>query len=122
MKTTTILFAGAVMLSAATASAQTPASTAMLCRQQLADLTATWTTLMPNVPSKPLVAQVPGRQGHTHTGIDYNYMSSQFRQAAHACDAGHEHEAMRHMDAVRTTMRLPAVAYPAAHHYQAAKL
>jgi len=124
MNTATIAFATAIMLAAAGASAQTaaqaPAQAAApaICKQQLADLEKTWREVLPFSPQKPSPAQVAGRQGHTHPGIEYNYMSTQMRQARQDCDAGREHEAMLRMDVVRAIMKLPEVAHPAAHNYQ----
>jgi hypothetical protein len=119
MKTATIAFAAAVLMAAAGASAQTPAATdrapiaPTACKQQLADFDTTWREVMPFSPGKPSQAQVMGRKGHAHTGIDYNYMSLQMRLAGQDCNAGREHEAMLRMDVVRSIMKLPEVAHPA---------
>ena len=123
MKTATIAFAAAIVMAAAGASAQTPPTAQapggpMACKQQLADLDREWSADLPFAPSKASPAQVVGRNGHAHTGIDYDYMSRQMRLAGHDCDAGREHEAMLRMDAVRAIMKLPEVAHPASHNYQ----
>lgn len=100
--------------------APVPSAPATTCQQQLNDLGQTWSDVLPFSPAKPAQARVLGRQGHAHGGMEYNYMVSQFRQAAAACAAGEEHTAMLRLDTVRAIMKLPAVAHPEAHHYLAA--
>jgi len=120
MKTVTVALAAAFVLAATGASAQPPADNApapATCKQQLDDLSKTLSNLMPFSPAKPSQGRVMGHQGHTHTGIDYNYMNTQMRLARQDCKAGKEHEAMLRMDVVRAVMKLPEVAHPASHNY-----
>jgi hypothetical protein len=118
MKTFVIGLATALTLAAAGASAQTsgPAAPPTTCQQQLVDLQKTWSDVFP--PAKPSAARVQGREGHAHSGIEYAYMSRQFRQATAACKAGEGHAAMLRMDVIRAILKLPEVAHPAARNYQ----
>jgi len=130
MKTTTIALTAAFVLAAAGASAQTPAANApaapsaappATCQQQLDELSKTLSPLMPFGLEKPAQGKVMGHKGHTHTGIDYNYMNTQMRRAQQDCKAGKEHEAMLRMDVVRAVMKLPEVEHPASHNYPPSK-
>jgi hypothetical protein len=126
MKTTTVALAAAFALVAAGASAQTPAANApaappATCQQQLDELSKTLSALMPFGLEKPGQGKVTGHKGHTHTGIDYNYMNTQMRRAQQDCKAGKEHEATLRMDVVRAVMKLPEVEHPASHNYHPSK-
>jgi hypothetical protein len=121
MKTMIIALAAAFVLAIAGASAQTPAATTSAappatCQAQLDDLSRTLSRLMPFGLEKPAQGKVMGHNGHTHTGIDYNYMNTQMRRAQQDCKAGKPHEAMLRMDVVRAVMRLPEVGHPASHN------
>lgn len=119
MKTTLFVLAAAFTLAAASASAQTAAPAT--CQQELEELSKTLNTLMPFGLEKPAQGKVQGYKGHTHTGIDYNYMNTQMRRAQRDCKAGKEHEAMLRMDVVRAVMKLPEVEHPASHNYHPSK-
>ncbi len=126
MKTTIFALAAAFALTVAGASAQTttpnaPAAVPATCQQQLDELSKTLNTLMPFGQDKPAQGKVMGHNGHTHTGVDYNYMNIQMRRAQQDCKAGKEHEAMLRMDAVRAVMKLPEVDHPASHNYHPSK-
>ena len=93
----------------------TTAMAAHTCATQLEALSKQWddTGLLP--PGKPGQGVVSGRQGHQHTGPEVEYMRQQINRAAHLCSEGKEHEAVLHMDVVRSFLKLPEIAHPPEH-------
>ena len=60
------------------------------CSAALQDLGARWDAMGFSAPAKPSQALVVGRGGYTISGMDYQRMQSEMRQAASACAAGND--------------------------------
>ena len=52
-------------------------------------------------PGKPTQMVVAGRHGYTTTRGQFNYMRQQIRAGASDCEAGHDAEALVHINTVR---------------------
>jgi hypothetical protein len=64
-------------------------------------LMARWQTIGFVEPTKPAQHIVAGRNGTSISGGQFIYMRQQIRAAAQDCDAGHDADALRHIDTVR---------------------
>ena len=74
------------------------------CTVALDSLMSKWQSIGFVEPGKPAQMVVASRAGYTATGGQFNFMRQQIRAGARDCEAGHDAEALGHIDKVRVIL------------------
>lgn len=85
------------------------------CQQRLEEVQQDW-------KASPLPKSNGREQGmfkrdHDHPAMAENFMRGQLNQATKLCKEGKDHEALLHIDVVRSWLKLPFEAHPESHGY-----
>jgi hypothetical protein len=74
------------------------------CAAALDSLMSKWQSIGFVEPGEPAQMVVVGRPGYMATGAQFNYMRQQIRAGARDCEAGHDAEALAHINKVRAIL------------------